>query len=249
MAVYYKANVCELGWRGETGLVFDYGSSDRRRDRADGRNFHLCLALRGQSLELHYDLVERQREIDALTQKCLDGFAHVDGRVDDAIGATTIGADREHKDYGARPQDRSQEIEAREANRSRAHLELHVAGKLPFFACGHSQFAGEPDVAIEKTTHRVCHGFVLIVAFDQHGVIGGDTSDTCLASSLDELWHQGEHRGRVAARSRRFAGGEADFALGHCKPRHRIDEQQNLPALVAEILGDGRGGEGGLDAC
>src|SRR5450432_999644 len=242
MAVYYKANVCELGWRGETGLVFDYGSSDRRRDRADGRNFHLCLALRGQSLELHYDLVERQREIDALTQKCLDGFAHVDGRVDDAIGATTIGADREQVFvfgmFGEQPTD-GLSCGAMGFGRNIAHESadaLQYVDRRKVTTSG--QFAGEPDVAIEKTTHRVCHGFVLIVAFDQHGVIGGDTSDTCLASSLDELWHQGEHRGRVAARSRRFAGGEADFALGHCKPRHRIDEQQNLPALVAEILGD-----------
>jgi hypothetical protein len=46
----------------------------------------------------------------------------------------------------------------------------------------------------------------------------------------------------------RLAHGQADLALGHGKSGHRVHHQQHALALVAEMLGDGRGGKGGLDA-
>ena len=54
--------------------------------------------------------------------------------------------------------------------------------------------------------------------------------------------------GRVAFLAGRFAGGETDLALGHGEAGDGIHDQQNVLALIAEILGDGEGDETGADA-
>ena len=57
-----------------------------------------------------------------------------------------------------------------------------------------------------------------------------------------------KHRRRVAFLAGRLAGGQSDLALSHGQARDRIHDQQDVGALVAEILGDGHGDETGADA-
>ena len=126
------------------------------------------------------------------------------------------------------------------------------ADALQHVDCGEvaagGELAREPDVAIEQAAHGVGNWFVFIVAFDEHGVVRGDAANLRQSGPFDEPRHQAEHRRRIAARGRRFAGGEADFALCHGESRYGVDQQQDLAALVAEVFGDGGGGEGSLDA-
>ncbi len=44
----------------------------------------------------------------------------------------------------------------------------------------------------------------------------------------------GEDGGGVAFAGGRFAGGQADLALGHGKARHQIHQQQHIQARVAQ---------------
>ena len=63
-----------------------------------------------------------------------------------------------------------------------------------------------------------------------------------------DLGQQVEDRRRVAFLAGRFAGGEADLALGHGEAGNGIHDQKHVGALVAEVLGDGQGDEAGADA-
>ena len=69
-----------------------------------------------------------------------------------------------------------------------------------------------------------------------------------IAGALEDLRQQIEDRGRVALLAGRFAGGKADFALGHGEAGDGIHDEQDALALVAEVLGDGEGDEAGADA-
>ena len=54
--------------------------------------------------------------------------------------------------------------------------------------------------------------------------------------------------GVIAFLAGRFAGCQADLALGHGQARHRIHHQQDVCALVAEIFGDSERHKTGADA-
>jgi hypothetical protein len=51
--------------------------------------------------------------------------------------------------------------------------------------------------------------------------------------------------GGIGAQARRLAGGERHLAVRLGEAGQRIDEQEDMGALVAEGLGDGHGGPGG----
>ena len=103
-------------------------------------------------------------------------------------------------------------------------------------------------MAVEQAAHRVGDRFVFIVAFDEHGVERGDAAASAPGRPARRAAATGEHRRRIAARGGRFAGGQADLALGHGEARDRIHQQQHVAALVAEVFGDGGRGERGLHA-
>jgi hypothetical protein len=46
----------------------------------------------------------------------------------------------------------------------------------------------------------------------------------------------------------RLSGGEADFALSHGEASGGIHDEEHVVALVAEVLGNGKGDETGTDA-
>ena len=174
------------------------------------------------------------------------------GGIDDAVGAAAVGADREQVFvFGIGGEQPANDLRGGAmlfggdvAHQSADALQHVDRGEV---AAG-GELAREPDVAIEQAAHGVGDRFVFIVALDEHGVISGDAADLRQSGPFDELRHEAEHGRRIAARGRRFAGGEADFALRHGEARDRIDQQQDLAALVAEIFGDGGGGERSLDA-
>ena len=56
--------------------------------------------------------------------------------------------------------------------------------------------------------------------------------------AFEEPRQVAEHARRVAARDRRFARGERDVPRRMGEARHRIDDEQDLLALIAKIFGD-----------
>ena len=121
----------------------------------------------------------------------------------------------------------------------------HVDGRI---VAARAELPRQPGVAVEQAAHGVADRLVGVVGLDQHGVEGGDAALRAAAGALDQLRQQGEDRGRIAARGGRLAGRQADLALGQREPRQRVHQQQHVLALVAEVLGDGRGRGGRLDA-
>ena len=77
---------------------------------------------------------------------------------------------------------------------------------------GVCQRTGEDDVAVENRACRVGNRILLVVAFRQHGIEGGDraAADRAIAGPLDELRQTGEYRWRIAAGNRRLADGKRD---------------------------------------
>ncbi len=100
-------------------------------------------------------------------------------------------------------------------------------------------------MTVEDGAGGIGDRILLVVAFGQHGIEGGDraAADRAVAGAFDQLRQAGEHAGRIAARHRRFADRQGDFALCHGVAGQRIHDQQDLLALLAEMLGD-RGGVG-----
>ena len=64
------------------------------------------------------------------------------------------------------------------------------------------------------------------------------------AGALEQPGQQREDARRVAAGGGRLAGGQADLALGHRDPGEAVHHQHDVPAAVAEPLGDPGGDEG-----
>ena len=111
------------------------------------------------------------------------------------------------------------------------------------------------DVAVEDPAHGVGDRLVVVVAIDQHGEEqpGDRASDSAVgpcgarAGALQQLRQFGEDGGRVAARGRRLAGGQADLALGHGEAGDAVHQAQHLlEVLVAQELGQGHGHIGRL---
>jgi hypothetical protein len=59
-----------------------------------------------------------------------------------------------------------------------------------------------------------------------------------VAGTLDELRQARENRWRVAAGDRRLADGQRNLALRHGVAGQRVHDQQDMPAAIAEVLGD-----------
>ena len=110
------------------------------------------------------------------------------------------------------------------------------------------ELAREDDVAVEDGARFVGDRLGHVVALDKDGVESRDGALGRVASALHQLGELGEHGGREAAAGGRLAGGKADFALGASEARDAVHEEQHLASLVAEVLGDGRGDVGGLEA-
>jgi hypothetical protein len=118
-------------------------------------------------------------------------------------------------------------------------------GRIP--ALG-SERAGENHVAVEKRAHGIDQRILLVVAFHQHGVEGGDGAAMEFAGALDEAGKAGEDRRRVSLGGWRLAGGEADFARSHGKAGERVQHQENVPAARRKVFRDRGGGKGGAKA-
>jgi hypothetical protein len=107
------------------------------------------------------------------------------------------------------------------------------------------------DVAVKDGSGGVGDRVLLVIAFCEHGVEGGDRTAAveAVAGALDELRQACENRGRVAASDRRFADGQGNLALRHRVAGQRVHDQQHVPALIAEVFGDAGGvGCGPADA-
>ena len=70
-----------------------------------------------------------------------------------------------------------------------------------------------------------------------------DAAAVAGAGALQQFRQQREDRRRVALGGRRLADGQPDLALRHGEAGHRVHHQVDPAALVAEVLGDGRGEE------
>lgn len=104
------------------------------------------------------------------------------------------------------------------------------------------------EVSIEETAECIADGFVGIVSFDEDGVDGGDASAEASTGAFDELGEEGEDAGWVAAGGWNFAGGEADFALGHGEAGDGVHEEEDILAGLAVGFSDRGCGFGSEDA-
>ena len=110
------------------------------------------------------------------------------------------------------------------------------------------QAAGEPGVAVQQPADVVADRLVGVVGFHQHGVERGDAPPRAAAGTFHQLRQQGEHRGGITAGGGRLAGGQADLPLRQGIAGKRIQQQQHVFPLIAEILRHRRGGGRGLSA-
>ena len=103
---------------------------------------------------------------------------------------------------------------------------------------------------VHDAAHRVGDRVFHVAAVDQHRVERGDVAAAARAGTgtFHHARQLGKGGGRVALGGGRLAPGEADFALRHGKAGDAVEQQQDLLALIAEMLGYGGGGPGGLAA-
>ena len=98
-------------------------------------------------------------------------------------------------------------------------------------------------MAVEDRAGGVADRVLHVVALDEHGVEAGDAARRRGAGALEQLGQQGEDARRVAARGRRLAGRQPDLALRHGDAGQAVHHQHDVPAVVAEPLGDPGGDE------
>ena len=108
---------------------------------------------------------------------------------------------------------------------------------------GIGEHAREHQVAVEDGAGAVGNRVLLVIPLGQNGVEGGDRTATIRAvtGAFDQLRQTGKNRRRIAARHRRLADSQRDFALCHGVAGQRVHDQQHVLALIAEIFGDGGG--------
>ena len=119
----------------------------------------------------------------------------------------------------------------REAARALEHVERRV---VP----GGGEPAAEHEVAVEDRPGAVRDRLVHVVALDEDGVDAGDAAPFARSGAFEELGQDGERRRWIAPCGRRLAGGETDVALCHRHAGQRVHQQQDVFALVREVLGD-----------
>ena len=122
------------------------------------------------------------------------------------------------------------------------HIHRRVAPGLGNRAIKH-------DMPIQNAAHRIGHGFIMIIAFHQHGEKCGDGTRRIIRprpGTFQKPRQFSEDRRRIAARGRRLPHRQANFAQRQSKASHTIHQQQHLQALIAEMLGHRHGGIGGF---
>ncbi len=106
-------------------------------------------------------------------------------------------------------------------------------------------------MAVQDAAHGVRNRFIMIVAFHQHGEQAGDGPGTFMQTrtgAFQQPRQFGEDGGGVTLAGGRLAGRQADLALGHGEAGHRIHQQQDIEAIVAQLLGHRHGDIGRLAA-
>src|ERR1035441_8461181 len=78
-----------------------------------------------------------------------------------------------------------------------------------------AELAGKDEVAVEDGADGIADGLVEIVAFHQDGEETGDGAAAEIPGAFQDFGQQVKDRRGVAFLARRFAGGQADLALGH----------------------------------
>ncbi len=92
------------------------------------------------------------------------------------------------------------------------------------------------QVAVQDTPYRVGDRLVEIITFHQDRVETGYAPLLGGAASFEKLRQSREDRRGVAPRGRRLPGGKADLALSPGEARHRVEEEHDVLALIAEVL-------------
>ena len=113
-----------------------------------------------------------------------------------------------------------------------AHVDRREAAAL-------GDAAVEDDVAVEDAAGDVGDRLVHVGGGDEHREDGGDVAlaEGAGAGALAERGDEVRGRGREAAQARRLAGGEGDLAVGLGEAGERVEEEEDVAALVAEDLG------------
>ena len=95
-------------------------------------------------------------------------------------------------------------------------------------------------MAVQNCTHMIGYRLVHIVAFHQDAIDCGDgAAFAYTTTSFEYLRKKVEYRWRVTARGWWLADRQADFPLRHRETGNRIDDQQDVLALISKIFGDG----------
>ncbi len=102
-------------------------------------------------------------------------------------------------------------------------------------------------MAVEDAAGDVGDGLVHVRGGDEHAEDGGDVAlaEGAGAGALAKGGDEVRRRGREAAQGRRLAGGQGDLAVRLGEAGERVEEEEDVPALVAEDLGDGHRHPGG----
>ena len=104
----------------------------------------------------------------------------------------------------------------------------HVDGRI-LTALGDP--ARQHDVTIKNGARGIRDRVLLVIAFGEYGVEGGDGAAAVgpVAGALDQLRQPGEDRGRIALGRRRLADGQPDLALRLAK---RVRESMSSSTLL-----------------
>ncbi len=101
------------------------------------------------------------------------------------------------------------------------------------------KFARKNDVPVQNRPGRVGYGFVEVVAFDQDGVESGNRTVFASTSAFEQARQRCKHRRRISLGRGRLTNRQAHFAPRHGHASHRVHHQQDIFALIAEVLGNG----------
>ena len=130
----------------------------------------------------------------------------------------------------------------------------HAGGRLrninrrvmPFFC----QRARQDNVSIQDRASRIGNRVLLVITFGQHRVKSRDgaAARRAITAALNQLGKARKARRWIAFGGGRLANGQRDFSLRHGITRQGIHQKQNMLALIPEILCDGAGVGGTLQA-
>ena len=211
-----------------------------RRRPADFR-----LVLLQQFRQLLPGVVHAGALFDFLPQEFVHTVEHVDGGIDLFIAPAAIGPDGnqiflfaiDRQQLAHRPGG-AEMFRIDHVGHQTAEAFEHVDRRV---MRPRSEPPREPRMPVDQSADGVGDRLVRIVGLDENRVERGDAPFRAAAGALDQLRQDGEHRGRKSARGGRLAGGQADLPLRKRETSQRIHHQHHVFALVAEILGDGRG--------